>query len=136
MSARAAAKGRKTKKAKVPASVIWFEIPADDMGRAKKFYTSLFGWKIKPIPGMDDYWHIDTGGHDKSPDGGMTSRKHPQHPITNYVLVASVDAAAAKVKKLGGKVCMEKTPVPEMGAFAVVQDTEGNTFALWETAMK
>ncbi len=129
-------KKKTAKKPKVPASLIWFEIPADKLDRAKKFYTSLFGWKIKAIPGMDDYWHIDTGGHDKSPDGGMTTRKHPQHPITNYVLVASVDAAVAKVKKLGGKICMEKTSVPEMGFFAVCQDTENNVFAVWETAMK
>jgi predicted enzyme related to lactoylglutathione lyase len=26
--------------------VIWFEIPADDPGRAIKFYEDVFGWKI------------------------------------------------------------------------------------------
>ena len=36
------------------------------------------------------------------------------------------------VEKLGGKICMEKTAVPEMGYFVVCQDTENNTFALWE----
>jgi hypothetical protein len=24
----------------------WFDIPADDVGRAKKFYQSLLGWRI------------------------------------------------------------------------------------------
>ena len=129
-------KSAKPKKAKVPASVVWFEIPADQMDRAKKFYTSLFGWKIKPIPGMADYWHIDTGGHDKSPDGGLTTRKHPRQPITNYVFVASVTATVARIKKLGGKICVEKTAVPEMGFFAVCEDTEGNVFAIWEMAHK
>jgi predicted enzyme related to lactoylglutathione lyase len=38
----------------------------------------------------------------------------------------------AKVEKLGGKVCMSKTAVPQMGYFAICQDTENNTFALWE----
>ena len=37
-----------------------------------------------------------------------------------------------KVTKLGGKICMEKTAVPEMGYFVVCNDTENNTFALWE----
>jgi uncharacterized protein len=46
--------------------------------------------------------------------------------------VASVDEAAAKVQKLGGKICKPKTAVPQMGYFAVCQDTEGNEFALWE----
>lgn len=134
MSTQRKAKNSKAKP--VPASIIWFEIPADKLVRAKKFYTSLFGWKVKPIPGMKDYWHIDTGGHDKSPDGGMMQRKHPGQGITNYVLVGSVDAAMAKVKKLGGEICLEKTTVPEMGYFAVCKDTEGNAFAVWEMAKK
>ena len=38
----------KTKK-KAPASVVWFNIPVDDLKRAQKFYSSLFGWKISAI---------------------------------------------------------------------------------------
>ena len=123
---------RRAKKTKTPASIIWFEIPADKPERAKKFYSSLFGWKISKFPGMGEYWHIDTGGEDASPDGGMMPRKHPEQPVTNYVRVDSVDASAARVKKLGGSICMQKTAVPEMGYFVICQDTEGNTFALWE----
>jgi predicted enzyme related to lactoylglutathione lyase len=26
-------------------TIVHFEIPADDVERAKKFYTDLFGWK-------------------------------------------------------------------------------------------
>ena len=78
------------------------------------------------------YWHIDTGGADATPDGGMMERQCPEHSFTNYVGVPSVEEAAAKVEKLGGKICMEKTAVPEMGYFVVCQDTENNTFALWE----
>jgi len=125
-------KTSKAKKTKPAAGIVWFEIPADDPERAKKFYSSLFGWKIKKFPGMSDYWHIDTGGADASPDGGLMARKQPEQPITNYVLVPSVDNAAAKVQKLGGKICMSKTAVPQMGYFAICQDTENNTFALWE----
>ena len=125
----------KSKKA-TPANIIWFEIPADNPERAKKFYGALFGWKINPFPGMRDYWHIDTGGGDDTPDGGLMARKQPGQPITNYVRVPSVTRAMAKVAKLGGKVCMPKTAVPQMGYFAVCQDTEKNTFALWEINRK
>jgi len=125
-------KTRQAKKSKAPTSIIWFEIPADKPERARKFYSALFGWKISKFPGMGDYWHINTGGADASPDGGMMPRKHPEQPITDYVNVESVDKSAAKVEKLGGKICLEKTAVPEMGYFAVCADTEGNTFAIWE----
>ena len=103
------------------------------MGRARSFYSSLFGWKLEKFPGPKEYWHIDTGGEDASPDGGLMKREAPQQQgITNYILVPSVDQFAAKVQKLGGKVCMAKTAVPQMGYFAICQDPENNTFALWE----
>lgn len=125
-------KKRQVKKTKTAASIIWFEIPADDPERARKFYGALFGWKIKKFPGMSDYWHIDTGGANDTPDGGLMARKEPEQPITNYINVASLDKSMAKVEKLGGKICVPRTEVPDMGFFAVCQDTENNTFALWE----
>ena len=145
MSAKAKSKSKaKTSKAKtkdrkgthITPRIVWFEIPADNPQRAKKFYSSLFGWKVDPFPGMTDYWHIDTGGGDDTPDGGLMVRKHPAQPITNYVAVASVDKSAAKVEKLGGKICKSKTAVPQMGYFVICQDTEDNMFALWEPDMK
>ena len=123
-------------KKKTAANIIWFEIPADKPERAKKFYGKLFGWKINPFPGMPDYQHIDTGGADASPDGGLMKRMHPAHTITTYINVPSVAKAMAKVKKLGGKICRPKTAVPQMGYFAICQDTEKNAFAVWEINMK
>jgi predicted enzyme related to lactoylglutathione lyase len=116
------------------ANIVWFEIPADDVQRAKTFYGELFGWKMEKFPGPMEYWHIDTGGPDASPDGGLLKRQNPgQQGITNYISVASVNDAAAKVQKLGGKICMPKHPVPGMGYFAICQDPEGNMFAVWES---
>jgi len=118
---------------KPAASIVWFEIPSDNIERAKKFYKTLFGWKFDKFPAATpEYWHIDTGGDDKTPDGGLMARMHPQQSITNYVSVLSVAKAMTKVEKLGGKVCRSKTALPGMGYFAICEDTEGNTFALWE----
>ncbi|PYJ26890.1 MAG: glyoxalase [Verrucomicrobia bacterium] len=118
---------------KQAASIAWFEIPADNPERAKAFYSNLFGWTINPFPGSSDYWHIDTGGADASPDGALKKRKHPQEPVVNYVSVDSVDKFADKIAKLGGKISMAKTAVRQMGYFAMCQDTEGNAFGIWET---
>lgn len=124
---------RQPKKSQPSASIVWFEIPADDIQRAKMFYGSLFGWKFSALPAaIHDYWHIDTDGQEASPDGGLMPRMHPQQPITNYISVPSVTKASSKVEKLGGTICKPKTAVPGMGYFAVCLDTEGNTFALWE----
>ena len=120
-------------KAKKPShSIVWFEIPADDTARAKTFYNKLFGWKINALPHMPEYFHMDTGGADASPDGGMMKRMHPEQSTTNYVSVPSVDKFVGKIEKLGGSICKPKTAVPGMGYFAICNDTENNTFAIWE----
>jgi predicted enzyme related to lactoylglutathione lyase len=118
---------------KQAASIVWFGIPADNAERAKTFYSKLFGWKINPAPGADHYWYIDTGGADDTPDGGLKKRENPQEPITNYVSVNSVADYSKKIENLGGKIRATKTAVPRMGHFAVCQDTEGNTFGIWES---
>jgi len=44
MSTKTKTKSKNGKTAKTPANIIWFEIPADDPERAKRFYGTLFGW--------------------------------------------------------------------------------------------
>jgi predicted enzyme related to lactoylglutathione lyase len=132
MSTQTKTKPESQKTNSTPATVVWFELPADNIERARTFYNKLFGWKFEKFPGPKPYWLIDTGAADRTRNGGMIQRQHPGHSITNYIGVASVDEAAATVEKLGGTICMEKTPVPEMGYFVICSDTENNTFALWE----
>ena len=133
MATQTKPKSKDVKRGLTAGSLVWFEIPADNPERAKKFYGSLFGWRIKKFEGTDDYWHIDTGGGDDTPDGGLMARKHSEQPITNYVNVKSVNESMAKVEQLGGTICKSKTAVPQMGYFAICQDTENNMFALWES---
>jgi uncharacterized protein len=130
-------------------TIVHFEIPADDVERAKKFYTDLFGWKIEKVPGTDDsqltsaatgqpmeYWMVTTTDDkgNKALGGGMMKRQMPQHQVTNHIGVKSVDEYSSKVQKLGGKVVAPKHAVPGMGYFAVCLDTENNAFALWESS--
>lgn len=109
-------------------SIVHFEIPADDVSRAKKFYSELFGWRIEGIPGME-YMFVDTLG---APGGGMMKRMKPEQQILNYIGVPSIEEYAAKVVKLGGKIIVPKMAVPGMGYFAICLDTENNGFGIWE----
>jgi hypothetical protein len=134
MSTQTTTKSKNQQSNGVSPNVVWFEIPADNIERARMFYGKLFGWKIDKFPGRTTkpYWLINTGNDDPSRNGGMMERQFPDHTITNYIAVPSVNKAAAKVEKLGGKICMTKTAVPQMGYFIVCNDTENNQFALWE----
>jgi uncharacterized protein len=134
MSTQTKSKSKSQQSNGASASIVWFEIPADNVDRARTFYGKLFGWKIDKFPGptTKPYWLINTGNDDPARNGGMMERQFPEHTITNYISVSSVEQAAAKAEKLGGKICMEKTAVPEMGYFILCRDTENNQFALWE----
>ena len=66
-----------------------FEIPADDMSRAKKFYAEVFDWEFEdyPMPGME-YSAIYTTEVDKktrmpkvagSINGGLLNAAVPGH---------------------------------------------------------
>jgi hypothetical protein len=54
----------------------------------------------------------------------MMKRMHPEHHITNYVDVKSVDEYSSKIESLGGKIIVPKTPVPGAGYFAACLDLE------------
>jgi len=110
--------------------IVHFEIPADDLDRAQKFYSELLGWRITREPGSE-YYLIQTG-EEGDLGGGMMKRMHPQQTPVNYIQVESVEEYSKKVVALGGQLIVPKTAVPTMGYFAQCFDTEGNVFALWE----
>ena len=53
-------------------------------------------------------------------------RMNPDHQITNYMGVPSVDENPARVEKLGDKVVVPKTAVPGMGYFVICLDSDNN----------
>jgi uncharacterized protein len=123
------------------AKVVHFEIPFDDKARATKFYTDVLGWKLTDMPEMS-YVMAETvpTGENQMPkepgaiNGGLFPRpKEAPHP-TVYVGVDSIDAVLKQVTSGGGKVVTPKTPIPGMGAFARISDTEGNVVGLFETS--
>ncbi|MGD2178582.1 MAG: VOC family protein [Anaerolineae bacterium] len=114
-------------------TIVHFEIPADDVARAKAFYGGLFGWEFSAPPGFPDYWTFDTGDPEADAGGGLMAREAPEQVgLVSYFGVESVDDAVARVEELGGQVVMPKQAVPGMGWLAHFLDTEGNLFAVWQ----
>jgi len=114
--------------------VVHFEIPADDPARAVKFYTKVFGWKIKKWEGPMDYWLVSTGnGGAPGIDGAIMQRQEMASTVVNSIDVPSVDEFTKKVTKNGGKMVTPKTPIQGVGYFAYCQDTEGNMFGIMQS---
>jgi len=111
--------------------VIHFEVPIDNPGRAQKFYTDVFGWKIVKMDGPMDYWLV-TSGPESQPgiNGALTHRSQLNSGTVNTLSVESIDKSMADVTNAGGKILTPKSPIPNVGWFAYCADTEGNTFGI------
>ena len=116
-------------------SITHFNIPADNVEKAKNFYTELFGWEIERLPGPFEYFEIRTKTAEGKEGlaGGLAKRMVPHEGITNYVDVPDIDEYLSKAEELGGKVISPKMPVPGFGFLAVIMDTENNSIGLWQT---
>ncbi|NQV38063.1 MAG: VOC family protein [Candidatus Marinimicrobia bacterium] len=113
--------------------VVHFEIAADDMERAVKFYKEVFGWDIKKWGGPIDYWLTTTGDDDTPGINGGILPRDPNYPgVMNTIAVESVDKAVAVIEKNGGNIIAPKAPVPGVGWFAYFADTEGNVQGIME----
>ncbi len=111
---------------------IWYELMTDAPDPAQVFYGRVMGWTYQTPPGgMErDYrtFSIDgagVGGVMKAPEGAAFA------PIwAVYFGVADVDAMAAKVTDLGGRIHMQPQDIPGVGRFAFVADPQGAMFYL------
>lgn len=121
--------------------VVHFEIPADDLERAKKFYSGAFGRGLQDYPEMN-YVIATTMPTDENRipkesgaiNGGMMKRNQTVTAPSFAIDVVNLDAAIEKVKAAGGTMLGDKITVGTMGFMAYFKDTEGNVLSLWETA--
>jgi predicted enzyme related to lactoylglutathione lyase len=124
--------------------VVHFEIPADDLARAKDFYGSIFGWKLQTMSmGESDYTMVETTSVDEQTrmptepgaiNGGMVQRSAETSAPVITIAVEAIDDVLKQIEAAGGSVVKPRSPIPDMGAFAYFTDTEGNVMGLWESA--
>ena len=120
--------------------VVHFEIPAEDVERAKKFYKTAFDWAVNAVPEME-YTILTTTPIDEKNmpkevgaiNGGMMKRSDPLKSPVITINVADVDEALKKIEHLGVKTVIPKMKVDDMGYSAYFKDTEGNILGLWQS---
>ena len=115
--------------------VVWFEIPVNDMDRAKAFYESVFKIKI----GVQDFGGLLMGWFPFTEGGsgasGTLIKQDSYIPSKEGTLVyfncEDVANELGRVEDAGGQIYQPKTQIsPEHGYMAVFIDTEGNRIAL------
>ena len=113
----------------------WFEIPVNDMDRAKRFYETVFEIEvaIHDFGGMLMGWFP----FDESKPGatGTLIKQESYIPSQEGTLVyfnsADVQLELDRVVSAGGKIYQPKTQIsPEHGFMGAFIDSEGNRIAL------
>jgi uncharacterized protein len=121
--------------------VLHFEIQADDVERAKAFYSSAFDWTFQDwssAVGGATYWGIVTGPDDEPGiNGGLLPRPVPvpagpagTNAFVCTVAVTDYDAAEQRILAAGGQVALPKMALPGMAWQGYYLDSEGNTFGI------
>jgi uncharacterized protein len=119
---------------KINNSLNWFEIPVTDFERARKFYSTIYGFEMpSTIMGDNQMGFFPVEPHHI---GGAIVKGDDCVPSQTGTLVYLNDgtdllSVLNKVKAAGGKVVLQKTLItPDLGYFAFFTDTEGNKVGL------
>lgn len=119
--------------------IVHFEIHADDVDRAERFYREVFGWAVERVVGGPvDYRLVTTGPpSEMGIDGAITERRAPAQGtgVIAFVCTAQVDdlaETAGRIAAAGGLQVVDPEAIPEVGRVAYYQDTEGNLFGVIE----
>jgi predicted enzyme related to lactoylglutathione lyase len=117
---------------KAAGSFVWDQLNTPDPAASQAAYARMFDWQAAPFPSMPELATFVRGGRQLASlqrgPAGM-----PAHWLA-YVQVDSLSAARERTAALGGKLMVEEIRVPGMGAFSVLQDPEGTTFAAFAPA--
>ena len=123
------------------APVVHFEMPYDDGARMRRFYEEALGWTMRPLgEEMGHYIIAQTAETDDANmitqkgaiNGGFAPRSDETDRTNVVVAVEAIETAMAAVRAAGGKVLDAPIPIPGVGRYVMILDTEGNKLSLLE----
>jgi uncharacterized protein len=116
-----------------PGSPSWFELHTNSYRAALDFYRTVFGWQVDVLSDNDDFRYATVVDSSGTQLAGVLDAPWladgAQGGWTTYWETADVDATAADVARLGGKVIDGPTDTP-YGRMATVTDPNGAEFRL------
>ncbi len=117
--------------------VNWFEIPVNNLNRAKKFYEAVFGVPMNIQTMGAVQMALWAKSECSSGAGGSLIKVDgftPSHQGTLvYFTVADIQAVLAKVIAAEGKMLKAKMNIGEYGSIAHFEDSEGNRVGLHQS---
>jgi predicted enzyme related to lactoylglutathione lyase len=114
-------------------TINWFEIPATDFDRARRFYSTIFNVKLHEETVMGIQSAIFPGDGEESANGAIVFGGD-YAPSTKGCVVylnadGQLDTVLGRIEAAGGKVLQPATDIG-FGFIAYFLDTEGNKVGL------
>ncbi len=118
--------------------IIWFEIPVNDLGRARNFYAHVFGIELEEQTSGDTQMAFFPMVKDAGGAAGTLVKGNGYAPCASGTLIyfstPDIEAALARAAERGGKTLKAKTSIGEYGFIGLLQDSEGNHIGLHATS--
>lgn len=117
-----------------PGTPCWADLSADDVDRARAFYSGLFRWNIPPgPPEAGGYSMCEVAG--RAVAGIGPKMGPPDAPVTwtTYLATDDADQSAARITAAGGQLLMEPFDVMDSGRMAIAADPAGAVFGIWQS---
>ena len=115
--------------------IVWFELPATDLERAKKFYDVIFAIDVRFFDAGElrfGFFPMEEGGANAA--GALVHQPAMYRPSHDgaliYFAVRDIEAVLARVEAAGGRIFQHRKAVGEFGFVGFFEDSEGNRVGL------
>jgi predicted enzyme related to lactoylglutathione lyase len=113
--------------------VNWFEIPANDLDRAQKFYQGMLAQDLKRVE-FNGTRMAMFPAEEPAVSGALIADGKRKPAIDGSLLFLNVegqlDACLKRVPGAGGSILVPRTDIAPHGFIAIVRDSEGNSVGL------
>lgn len=119
----------------IPGVPCWVDTGHPDPESVLPFYSGVFGWQFEDaVAGGAEghYFLARIRGGDVAAVGSIPEGAPPKAAWNTYVWVDSTDETVSKSREAGGGVLIEPFDVMEAGRMAMLTDTEGAVFSVWQ----
>jgi len=113
----------------------WVDTSQPDPAAAAVFYGGLFGWELEeamPAGSPGSYLMARLHGGEVAAISSLPEGAPARATWNTYIWVDSADEAAARAHAAGGSVLSEPFDVMDAGRMAMLADTEGAAFCVWQ----
>ena len=112
---------------------VWADLSSPDAEGSRKFYSTVFGWKIEvnPDPQYGGYGMAKVADKQVA---GIGPKMSPDAPTawSIYIGTDDIDGLTKKVEAAGGKVVAPPFDVGDQGRMGAFQDPSGAVISAWQ----